>query len=222
MKINLLALLVFSYLSGFCQTRPDVVNMMNGQVFEGTLADTSDGMIRLNVMGRKKPKLYELESYRVFSIQKAGQAESILYRRDTAIGNFLTEKEMKYFFLGERDARRKYNPIGTKIAAGLLTFGICLADTYEKDSLHNTFMKGFFNAEPGIISFVSPLIATTLALIPAVQIRIDKVSDKNLLNEQSYLDGFEKIGRSKKVFGALKFSVMGCLVGLASYYIGKK
>jgi len=220
-RIGALILIIFSYLSGYCQEKPDVVNLMNGQSFEGTIVDTTNGLVKLQVPGKKKTRLYEFEHYRVFSLTQGKQPETILYRQDTAIGNFLTQEEMRYFFLGERDARLRYNPIGTKIAASVLTFGLCVADTYDKDTVSNKFFKGFFKSEPGIISIVAPLFATTLSLIPAVQIRIDKVSDKNLLNQPSYLDGFEKIGRSKKVFGALKFSVIGCLAGVASYYIFK-
>lgn len=218
--IYLILFSVFNYMSGYCQTTPDQVNLMNGQTFTGSIVDTTNGLIKLKVPSRKKTRIYEFEQYRVYSLVHDKQPETILYRQDTAIGNYLSPKEMKYFFLGERDARLHYNPIGTKIAASLITFGLCLADTYEKDSLHpNNFFKGFYRSEPGLISIIAPFFATTLALIPAVKLHIDKVSDKTYLNQQSYLDGFEKIGRSKKVFGALKFSVIGCLAGVASYYI---
>ena len=212
---------VFCYLSGFCQEKPDVLNLMNGQVVEGTIVDTTNGVVKMQVPLKRKTRLYEFENYRVYSFIQNKQPETILYRKDTAIGNFLTQQEMRYFFLGERDARLHYNPIGTKIAASLLTFGISLADTYRSDTVSKKFFKGFFKSEPGVITIVAPLFATCLALIPAVQLRIDKISDRNLLNHASYLDGFEKIARSKKVFGALKFSVIGCLAGVASYYIFK-
>lgn len=220
-SICILIFALFGYLSAYCQEKADVLNLMNGQVVEGSILDTTNGIVKMQVPTRHKTRLYEFEHYRVYSYTQGKMPETILYRQDTAIGNFLTQQEMKHFFLGERDARLHYNPLGTKIAASLLTFGLSLSDTYSADTVSKKFFKGFFKSEPGVITIVAPLFATCLALLPAVQIRIDKVSDRNLLNEPSYLDGFEKIARSKKVFGALKFSVVGCLAGLASYYIFK-
>lgn len=217
----LLVLSLFTYLPGFCQTNPDIINLMNGQQFTGRLLDTTGGLITFEAVKKTKPKLMGFEQYRVYSVKKQNEPEIVFYKRDTTIGNFLTPEEMKYYFLGEVDARKNYNPIGIKITACVLTYGLSLADTYEKDTVSNKFFKGFFKGEPGFVSIVAPFVFTALAGIPAVQIRIDKVSDKNLLNQQSYLDGFEKIGRSKKVFGALKFSLLGCALGFASYYIGR-
>lgn len=194
---------------------------MNGISVEGTILDTANGKVILNYMQRSKVKSTEFEHYRVFSIEKENEPEVVFYKQDTLIGNFLTEKEMRYYFLGERDARKNYNPVGVKVTTALLTFGFCLVDTYKQDSLNNTFAKGFFNSPPGLISIVAPFIITSLAAFPAVQISIDKVSDKAYLAERSYMDGFEKIGRSKKVFGALKFSIIGAVAGVAAYYIGK-
>lgn len=213
--------LISPYLSGFCQSKTDVVNLMNGQVLNGTLRDTANGKVYFDLNLKGKIKKKEFEYYRVYSYQKVDQPECILYRKDTTIGNYLSQPEMKYYFMGERDALKKYNPWGIKITACLLTYGLSLADTYSKDTLSGKFIKGFFNSEPGLVSIVAPFAITALAGFPAVQIRIDKVSDKNLLNEQPYIDGFEKVARSKKVFGALKFSFIGGALGIASYFIGR-
>ncbi len=194
---------------------------MNGQTFNGTITDTSNGKVMIQIMQRSKIKTVEFEHYRVFSYQKKNEAECILYKKDTTIGNFLEPAKMKNYFLGERDSREKYNPLGTKIISFLFSYTLTVFDTYNKDSTVTKFPQGFFRGEPGIISIVAPVVVTTLAGIPAVQIRIDKVSNRNLLNSQEYIDGFEKIGRSKKVFGALKFSLLGSALGLATYFIAR-
>ncbi|HYG50786.1 MAG TPA: hypothetical protein VD905_07775, partial [Flavobacteriales bacterium] len=208
------------YFSGFCQ-EPDKVNLMNGQTFEGTITDTTDGKITMNFMRKSKTSTRVIEHYRVFSIEKANQPEYIFYKRDTTIGNFLTPQEMRYFFLGEKDARKNYNPINLKIATGLITYGISLMDTYNTDTVTHKFTKGFFKSEPGLISIVAPFAVTVISGLFAVEININKVSNKNYLNEQSYIDGFEKIARSKKVFGALTFSVIGGGLGILSYFIAR-
>ncbi len=217
----LIAIFISSYLSGICQSNPDILNLMNGQSFEGTVLDTAEGKVRMTSIVKSKTKKYEFDHYRVYSVLKKNEPEIVFYKRDTTIGNFLTPEDMKYYFLGEKDARKNYNPIGLKITACMLTYGIALVDTYKKDTISNQFIKGFFKSEPGLISLVAPFAITALAGFPAVQISINKVSNKNYLNEQSYVDGFEKIGRSKKVFGALKFSILGGALGILSYFILK-
>jgi len=194
---------------------------MNGQTFQGTILDTIDGKVTMTTHIKSKTKKYMFDHYRVYSIVKANEPEFVFYKKDTAIGNFLTPEEMKFYFLGEKDARANYNPVGIKIAACLFTYGISLADTYQKDTVSNKFIKGFFKSEPGLISLVAPFAITALAGFPAVQISINKVSNKHYLDQQPYVDGFEKIGRSKKVFGALKFSLIGGALGFLSYFIGR-
>lgn len=207
-------------LSVNAQQKGDILNLMNGQTYTGVIKDTSNGKVFMDVFGKKKNKSVSFEHYRVFSYQKENEKETILYRKDTTIGNYFSQEEMKFYFLGERDARKNYNPIGTKITSFLFCYGVALFDTYAKDSTGN-FAKGFFKSEPGVATIVAPVVVTALAGIPSIQIRIDKVSNRNYLNEQTYIDGFEKIGRSKKVFGALKFSVLGSVLGLATYFIAK-
>lgn len=222
-KKHLIFVILFSvsYLSGLCQENPDIINLMNGQTFEGTILDTADGKITMTSKIKSKSKKYMFDHYRVYSIVKKNEPELVFYKRDTSIANFLTPEEMKYYFLGEKDARKNYNPIGLKITAALLAYGVAIVDTYKKDSVNNTFIKGFFKSEPGLASLIAPFAVTALAGFPAVQISINKVSNKNYLNQQSYVDGFEKIGRSKKVFGALKFSLIGGALGIVSYFIAK-
>lgn len=222
-KIEILFSLIFilSYQSSICQTNPDLLHLMNGQTFEGTILDTAEGKVTMNSIVKTKTKKYVLDHYRVYSIVKKNEPEIVFYKRDTTIGNFLTPEEMKYYFLGEKDARKSYNPVGIKIAACLFTYSISLVDTYKKDSVNNTFLKGFFKSEPGLISIVAPFAITALAGFPAVQISINKVSNKNYLNQQPFVDGFEKVARSKKVFGALKFSIIGGALGFISYFIGR-
>lgn len=219
-KILLALFFATAYFSGFCQG-PDKVNLMNGQTFEGTVTDTTDGKITMNFINKSKTSTRIIENYRVFSIEKANQPELILYKRDTTIGNFLSPSEMKYYFLGEKDARKNYNPINLKIATGVLTYGISLMDTYNRDTVSRKFVKGFFKSEPGLISIVAPFAVTVISGLFAVQININKVSNKNYLNEQPYIDGFEKVARSKKVFGALTFSIVGGGLGILSYFIAR-
>jgi hypothetical protein len=220
LKIAVVLFFTTAYISGFCQG-PDKVNLMNGQTFEGTVVDTTEGKITMNFVHKSKSSSRIIENYRVFSIEKASEPEFVLYKRDTTIGNFLTPQEMKYYFLGEKDARKNYNPYNLKIATGILTYGISLADTYNKDTVTHKFSKGFFKSEPGLISIIAPFAVTVISGLFAVQININKVSNKNYLNEQPYIDGFEKVARSKKVFGALTFSVLGGGLGILSYFIGR-
>ena len=215
--IILVVLLALNISVARCQ---DKINLLNGGELSGTIKDTTGGSFLIEYMKKKKKKAASIENYRIFSYSFKDQPETILYRQDSTIGNFFTVEEMNMYILGERDAKKNYNPIGLKITACVLTYGLTIADTYQKDTASASFFKGFFNSSPGIISLVAPFAFTALAGAPAVQIDISKVSNRNYLNSQAYVDGFERVGRSKKVFGALKFSIIGSLAGLATYYIG--
>jgi hypothetical protein len=198
----------------------DKINLLNGGQLTGNITDTTSGNFTLKYLKRKKEKMVTIENYRIFSYNFKDKPETVLYKQDSTIGNFFTVEEMNMYVLGERDAQKNYNPVGLKITSCLLAYGLTVADTYKKDTTTSSFFSGFFNSQPGIISIVAPFALTALAGIPAVQIDIAKVSNRNYLNSQAYVDGFERIGRSKKVFGALKFSIVGSLAGLATYYIG--
>ncbi|MFI5204740.1 MAG: hypothetical protein ACHQF2_09615, partial [Flavobacteriales bacterium] len=195
------------------------VQKMSGKILTGTILDTTAGDITINVTGKRKTRKVAIENPEIFSFRMANQPEIIMYRQDTAIGNFLPVNEQRYFMFGERDAQKKYNPIGFKIMSGLFTFGVSVLDTYSEDTVSHNVMKGLFRGTPGLAPLAACLVFPVLARLTTVELNLSKVSKREYLNHESYLDGYGEIARKKKIFGSFKYGVGGMLLGFGSYLL---
>lgn len=202
----------------------DKVNLMNGKIVEGELVDTIDQQVHIKAVS-KKGKVYDtyLENYRVFSIVSANGTETILYRQDTLLGNLLTMEDMQFYVLGEQDAYKNYQPIGTSIFGATLSFGMVLFDTYRfKDDPANNLQKGFFKDSPTFLPLLFPFVYTVVAgIAPRPNLDIRDITNKSNLNSEEYVQGFAKTARFKRLIRALAFSCLGSALGVGSYYIFK-
>lgn len=197
----------------------DTVQKMSGKVLVGTILDTTAGDITINISGKRKTKRVSIENPEIFSYRISTQPEIILYRQDSSIANFLTVREQRYFIYGERDAQQYYNPIGFKVMSGLFTFGVSVLDTYSEDTASHNFMKGLFNGTPGLAPLAACVVFPILARLTTVQLNLSKVSKREYLNHEAYLDGYGEVARRKKIFGSFKFGVGGMLLGYGSFLL---
>lgn len=202
----------------------DKVNLLNGKVLEGTVTSTADEKISLKMTG-KKGKVFDtyIENYRAFSIISKDGAETIIYKQDSTIGNFLTVPDMQFYVWGEQDAYKNYRPMGTMIMGTTLGIGLGIFDTYSfGDPNDPTVAKGFFKAGPGFLTIFYPFIFTALAgIAPRPQLDIHNITNRNNLNSEHFIQGFARVARFKRTIRALIFSAAGSALGLGSYYLFK-
>ena len=200
----------------------DKVNLLNGKVLEGTVTSTADEKISLT-MTSKKGKVFDtyIENYRAFSILSKDGSETIIYKQDSTIGNFLTVPDMQFYLLGEQDAYKNYRPMGTMILGTTLGIGLGIFDTYNfGDPADPTVAKGFFKSGPGFLTIFYPFIFTAIAgIAPRPQLDIHNISNRNNLNSEHFIQGFARVARFKRTIRAFVFSFAGSALGLGSYYL---
>lgn len=202
----------------------DKVQLLNGKILEGTVESTADEQVKIKVTD-KKGKVYDsyLENYRVFSIITSDGKETIIYKQDSSIGNFLEPKDMSFYIKGEQDAYKNYRPMGTMIIGTTLGIGLGIFDTYSfGDPSDPTVEKGLFKSAPGLLTLIYPFVYTAIAgIAPRPQLDIHNITDRNNLNSEHFIQGFARVARYKRTIRALLFSALGSAVGLGSYYIFK-
>jgi hypothetical protein len=194
--------------------------LLNGKEIFGKVTDTSKPEIEYQFT-KKNGKVLErfIEKSRVFSITDTiTNQERIIYQKDTETD--YSVEEMRYYIKGEQDAAKGYKA-RTTFAVGFVTaFGVVAADSYGKvRNSQGEILEGFYHREPGIINIAYPMVFTLLSSIPKVKVNVNKLDDKSYLNHTAYLDGYERVARSKKIFSGLKGSALGIASGIATYFI---
>lgn len=67
--------------------------------------------------------------------------------------------------------------------------------------------------------FVVPFGVTAGATIPAITINRETVRDTKLLSEPRYIEGYERVARSKKLMNVLYGSFAGMVTGVLTYQV---
>jgi hypothetical protein len=171
----------------------DKLLFLNGKEISGQLLTVNNYEISFKT---DKGKEYLVENFRVFSYTQKEQ-EILLYKYDTLEGNFLSERDMKMFVFGERDAHKTYHSNFSN-ALGLVVGG---AAGY------------FMHKDQAFIYIGIPLIYTSATLLFPTSVKQKRLTDLQYLKEDEYLRGHERIARSKRTQNALKSSVIGMGAG---------
>ncbi|MDQ3190269.1 MAG: hypothetical protein M3Q58_01610 [Bacteroidota bacterium] len=179
----------------------DVIWLMNGRKQEGKVINISESVINYEISKNNKTYKKEIDTYRTFSILYGDGHTKILYAQDTLNGNNFSVSEMRYFILGEQDAYKYFN------ATGSILIGFSLAAS-----------GGFFLAESFLVLLV-PFISTGLHTIPGIYIKKSKVSNPNYLKEETYVQGYKRVAKNKRIKNAIKGSLVGVLAGIATFHI---
>ena len=80
--------------------------------------------------------------------------------------------------------------------------------------------SGGFQEEPGVlIPLATPFVCVAWFGGRKVKIKMETVSDPEYLSHESYIDGYVRVARKRRVFGALKGSVAGLAGGIAAWLI---
>lgn len=193
---------VFSSVSAFSQvqttsdtSKMDTIFFLNGEVKAVKVVDTVYHLIRfLPEKRRKKPHVMDVEKDRVFSLKFSDGQERIMYFHDSAIGNVFTVLEAKMFMLGEREADRHYRNKWPFVIGFVVGVGSPIA-------LSNAVA----------LSPIAPALTPLHSLIPVIKVNTKKIENKNYLQYDTYLMGYEKVARKKNFM----HSILGAGIGLA-------
>lgn len=214
-KLILLLLLVGLGIQSLAQ---DKIQLLNGKVIRGKLGTEYDDYFDFQYYKKGgKVKSMDLVKYRIFSYTNSSGEETILYKKDTLMGNFFSKNEMKMFVFGERDAYNNYKPTPWFITGLGIGFASVIGDTYE----FNGPTTGFFKRTPSIFPIVIPLGVTIVAGIGRPKVRKEYAADINFLSSEHYIEGFQKIAKVKKLKNAMFGSILGVGAGFLVYSLAK-
>jgi len=177
----------------------DTLLFLNGKQLEGKVLEFNKYQLTFKTL---KDKEIDIENYRLFSM-KRNNVDTILYRYDTLEGNFLSEKDMKLFVFGERDAHLTYsskfsNALGFAVGSG----------------------AGYFmHQDQSFIFVATPLVYTLGTLLFPTKVKQKKIKDLQYIKEDEYLRGHERVARAKRTQSALVSTLIGLGVGFTASLI---
>ena len=204
-KLLLLFLFSFVFFGLRAQTAQplDTVYLMSGKVVTGIVKDSADEQLKILIPKKKSPGEFKadfVDMDLVYSVKYRTGTTSVFYKQDTLFGNYFTPREVEYFIYGERDAMRSYR-CGW-VNAGGFVFGLA----------------GGVIAAP--LSILAPPFAYGLGTtLFRVKIKPGAVSNPNYLKYDTYIMGYEKDARKRRVFRSMTWTAIGSGVGLLSRLI---
>lgn len=181
----------------------DKITLLSGAQIDGRVVAITDTTVVYEQEKRGKTKSRTLDAYRVFDVTYATGETQVVYRQDTAVGNYFSKEEMQLFIMGEQDADANFNSRRAFVfgAAYGVVGGVLLPNNF--------------------FVFLVPAAAGPLAAVPRIKIKPEMARDKKLLAEPAYVMGFERTARAKKIQNVLKGSVLGTVLGVAGVNIVK-
>ncbi|HEU4716705.1 MAG TPA: hypothetical protein VFU15_02685 [Bacteroidia bacterium] len=201
---NFRALTAFLFLAMplFAQTgsQPmDTVYLMSGNTVAGVVKDSSDDELKILIPkkdGSFKADFIDLDL--VFSVKYKNGQESVFYKQDTLFGNYYSEDEVRYFIYGERDARSHFRcPVWN---AGAFAAG---------------FAGGWTQS---LFMFVPPFAYAGITTFFRVKIKPGTVGRPEYLQRDTYLLGYEKDARKRRIMRSLIWGGIGMAMGYTSSY----
>ncbi len=199
--ISLALLLLFPYF-GFSQSL-DTLILVNGKTVNCTNAKTDSVFVtyqRQKKSGKLK-KETRLDREMVFSIRRVS-GEEVLYNPSPAqlrSGDFTVE-QMRYFILGQQDARNNYKTHWWTVGGLVIGGGLGYA-AYDQ-----------------IYVAVIPFAYTLAAGFTPVEFNATPQRVNSELNIEAYQIGYLRAAKSKRVFRALESSLLGTAIGVGVGY----
>lgn len=198
MKFRLLLvmfLLPVSFL--FAQEKLDTVYLMSGKTVEGVVKDTSNEKLKILIPksgGGYKADFIDQEL--IFSVKYKTGTETVFYKQDTLFGNYYTPNEVRFFLQGERDARTFFHCPGW---------------------IFGGFAVGFGGGYTGNALFLGvPFAYSAISIGFRVKIRPGSVSNPDYLRYDTYLMGYEKVARQKRMLRSLLSGAIGFTAGIVT------
>lgn len=174
----------------------DTVYLLSGKTVTGIVKDSTDDELKILIPkknGDFKADFVDMDL--VFSVKYRNGQESVLYKQDTLFGNYFTPQEIRYYMYGERDARANFHcPLWI---AGAFAAG---------------FGGGYFRSA---LSPVPAFAYSGLTTAFRVKIRPGSVSNPDNIKYDTYILGYEKEARKRRLFQSLIWSGIGMVAGIA-------
>lgn len=176
----------------------DIIQLMNGRTVEGKVISIKEPVLTYETKKKNRTRTAELETDRVFSILYGDGHSLVVYVQDTISGGYLSVEDMRYFILGEQDAFRGYKaPVTTIIG----------------------FVAGVAGGWYLPYSLGIPLAYTGLNALPRIKIKRKTVSNQDYLKKETYIIGYERVARNKKIQNAVKGSLVGLAAGITTFVV---
>jgi hypothetical protein len=178
----------------------DTVLFMNGGKLAGEILDTSFRLVKFKYIKKNgKEKTITIENDLVFSLTSKNGTEKIIYEQDTISGNYFSQDETRLFIYGEQDAEKHYH--SPYVTAASILVGVA---------------SGAWGA---FICPIPPFVFSALMLLPKIKIKYKTVSNPAFLNYDTYVLGYEKVARKKKLFHSLIGGIGGLAGGFLAFHV---
>jgi hypothetical protein len=219
MRILFLFTFLLSFLGSTAQK--DSVILLSGKVIKGEVIQADEETVQFKSYDHPRKGLinepFNLESHQVFSVYNNGE-ESILYKKDSTVGFFWNQSQMKSFVLGEYHALNYYKPKFTNYLGAAMGLGITLYDTYLfPKNAANSDKTGFFQQDLGMAPFLGAFVYTVSIGLPKAKIKETQISDRTLLLDPYFLSGYHKSSRSRRVGQGFLYYMGGVGVGILAH-----
>jgi hypothetical protein len=220
-------IITFALLIVFNVSAQDKLLLLNGRIDKGEIIADKESIFDFKIYKNgSKEKIIPYDKYRIFSITDSNGQESILYKKDSSIGNFLSENRMRMYIYGQRDAHENFGSGRHFLGGFVLGFTATVFDTYEfglsKKEIADgatPIPTGFFLRDLSIFPVLFPLsIPLGASLLPSKIIK-DDVSSIEYLNSEEYVEGFNKVKKFKRIKNSFLGSLSGMAIALISYYV---
>ena len=222
-------IVTFALLIVFNVSAQDKLLLLNGRIDKGEIMADNEATFDFKIYKNSgKEKIIPYDKYRIFSITDSSGKESILYKKDSSIGNFLSENRMRMSIYGQRDAHENFGSGRYFLGGFVLGLAATVFDTYEfglsKKEIADgaaPIPTGLFLREPSVFPVLFPLsIPLGSSLLPS-KIRKDDVSNMGYLNSEEYVGGFNKVKKFKRIKNSFLGSLTGAAMGFLGYSIAK-
>lgn len=186
-------------------SKMDTLFFLNGEVKPVKIVDTIANLVRfLSNNERKRPRVKDIEKSKLFSVKFSNGQERILYFHDSVVGNVFSVLEAKMYMLGEQEADKNYR---NKWPA-IIGFAVGIASPVV---LSNAVL----------LSPIPAAVTPLHILIPNIRVNTKKIVNKNHLQYDTYLMGYEKVARKKNFINSLIGAGAGLAVGFGIWGILK-
>lgn len=178
----------------------DTVYLMSGKTVTGIVKDSVDDQLKILVPNKKSPGEFKsdfIDLDLVFSVKYRNGVESVFYKQDTLFGNYFTQREVQYFIYGERDAMKYYH---CRVwCAGAFAFGFA-----------GGYYQGFAT------TLVPPFAYAFTTTFFRIKIKPGTVSRSEYLKYDTYVLGYEKDARKRRVFRTMLWGGLGAVAGFTT------
>ena len=219
-------IITFSLLIVFNVSAQDKLLLLNGRFDKGKIIAENESNLDFKINKNSgKSKIIPYNKSRIFSIIDTNRKESVLYKKDASIGNFLSENRMRMYIYGQRDAHENFGVRRHLLGGFLLGLAATTFDTYEFGPSKIEIAEGatpvptgFFLRVPSIFPVLFPLsIPLGSSLLPS-RIKKNDVSSVEYLNSEEYIEGFDKVKKFKRIKSSFLGSLAGAALGFICYY----